>query len=104
MKKLLLSLFIVSVFLVGCATTKSPKMIAERNSANLLKLKIGMTPGAVKRTMGGPDFQESYPTAGGEPTVVWFYYTDPYAADDVFTKDECTRILFENDTLAWIGK
>ena len=96
-------LLILAIF-VGCATTKTPKMIAERNSANLLRLKIGMTPAAVQRTMGQPDFRESYPTVGGEPTVVWFYYTSLYDADDTFTKDECTRLLFEKDRLAWIGK
>jgi len=104
MRKLLLSLLIISVIFVGCATMKSPKMIAERNSTNLLKLKIGMTPGAVQRTMGKPDFRETYPTTGGEPTVVWFYYTSPNDVDNILTKDECTRLLFQNDKLAWIGK
>ena len=97
-------MLIIFVIFVGCATTQTPKMIAERNSSNLLKLKIGMTPSAVKRTMGKPDFRESYPTTGGEPTVVWFYYTEPHDVDNIFTKDECTRLLFEKDELAWIGK
>jgi hypothetical protein len=103
MGKLLVSLSLVFIMLVGCVTAPTTQMIAERNSDNLLKLKMGMTPGRVKFVMGKPDFTEIYPT-GSKQMVVFFYVIEDRNLDDTVTKNECARLLFENNRLAAIEK
>lgn len=51
-----------------------------------------MSKAEVKAVMGEPLTAEKYNTPD-----IWFYYTDPQWYDGVYTRDECTPLLFDRD-------
>jgi outer membrane protein assembly factor BamE (lipoprotein component of BamABCDE complex) len=104
MKRFSIFLILIVFLIIGCATTQTAKMITEQNTANLHKLRVGMTEAEVKKIMGKPDFKETYPTAGGISMSVYYYFTNDKNLDESITKDECTRLLFEKDILSYVGK
>lgn len=77
----------------------------ERETFNLKQIgrfDLGTIKGDVIRLLGSPDFSEAKTSADGEDILVLFYRTHHVKSDGITTRDECTPLLFKNDTLiAW---
>lgn len=72
---------------------------ANANKEKLKQIRVGMTKEEVRKIMGAPLEKEIYNTPD-----IWFYYTDPKFFDGVYTRDECTPLLFdENEQLKGWG-
>ena len=65
----------------------------DKNTANLAKLRVGMSKDEVRQIMGDPDPKEAYNT-----DKVWFYYTRTRWQDGAATTDECTPVVFDEDS------
>lgn len=73
----------------------------EYNKVQITKLKLGSTREEVLALLGSPDITEAK-MENGTTIQVMFYRTQHVRADGLTTQDECTPLLFENDTLiAW---
>lgn len=75
----------------------------EDNRVEIDRLNPGMELASVRQTMGNPDFREAF-DSNGDKVVVLFYRTDSVRSDGVTSKDECTPLVFKNDTLAGWGQ
>jgi hypothetical protein len=116
-----LSILLLCLGLVGCATTFS--QIASDNRTNLLQLSIGMTKENVLNIMGTKtryaNFDErvsryidapinnpyrSEIMQGNNKTLeVLYYYTDIKSVDDAITDDELTPLVFDDGKLIGWG-
>jgi hypothetical protein len=71
------------------------------NQVQIAKLELGITRTQILELMGSPDISEAK-VEGDELIQVMFYRTHHKTSDGITTRDECTPLLFENDTLvAW---
>lgn len=90
MKKIILMgmyiLFAAGIsFLSGCVSAE-----AQRNLANLSRIRKGMDKKEVLAIMGEPVRGESYCS-----DRVWYYFTKSQWMDGLITRDECTPIVFD---------
>ena len=101
----LYSLAIVLLTVVGCAG--SPYQTgkeAERNRANLLDLKIGLTKDQVRAVMGAPYKTESYAREGMNLDF-WLYLTEGKSPSGLPLNDSnFTPLAFENGILKGWGR
>lgn len=78
----------------------------DREAYNLVqinKLALGTSRSEVLATLGSPDITEAK-KVGNDTIQVMFYRTQHRKSDGITTLDECTPLVFENDTLvAWGG-
>lgn len=80
-------LLLIPFFVVSCSWSE-----ARLNRKKLEQVRIGMSKAEVKALMGEPLANEKYSTPD-----IWFYYTDPQWYDGMYTRDECTPLLFDRD-------
>jgi len=95
-----LILIICSIFLSNCSTWAAQQ---DRNRKNLLKLEIGMSKDQVLEIMGQPDLNEAYKRPWGT-MVALFYYTNRLWPDGNITRDECTPVVLEDDSVVGWGQ
>lgn len=82
------------LFFAGCSYGE-----ARSNREKLNQIRVGMTQAQVREIMGAPLEKEKYHSPD-----IWFYYTDPKWYDGVYTRDECTPFVFdENGILTGFG-
>lgn len=115
MKKSLLALIIVaplSIGLTGCVVAidrdidehsyKQKKNSEYDNRKKIAKLSLNTQYSVIENDLGVADFTELYQVE--DKTIkVLFYRTQRLHKDGVITKDECTYLLFENDSLIEMG-
>ncbi|GGQ34577.1 DUF3192 domain-containing protein [Shewanella litoralis] len=79
----------------------------DKNRALLANLALGMTSEQVATLMGTADFSEAYTqinSANDEQAIKVLYYRTQWAkGDGKTTKDECTPVVFKNNTLVGWG-
>ena len=73
------------LLLSGCVSEE-----AQRNLANLSKLRKGMDKKQVLAIMGEPVKGEAYCN-----DKTWFYFTQSRWMDGLITRDECTPVAFD---------
>ena len=73
----------------------------EFNKVQIGKLDLGLSRQQIITLLGSPDISEAKKN-GDKKIQVMFYRTQHMESDGITTLDECTPLLFENDTLiAW---
>ncbi|WJG10416.1 DUF3192 domain-containing protein [Aliiglaciecola sp. LCG003] len=73
----------------------------EFNTVQIAKLEMGTPRDAILELMGPPDISEAKKMDDGYVQVL-FYRTQHKQSDGITTQDECTPLLFEDNTLvAW---
>jgi hypothetical protein len=73
----------------------------EYNKVQITKLELGLDKQEIFILLGTPDITEAKQSDSGKMQVM-FYRTQHRQSDGITTEDECTPLLFENDTLvAW---
>lgn len=75
----------------------------QKNRQNLSKISLGMSKEQVSILMGAADFNEAYIQADKEVHVL-FYRTQHTMSDGKTTKDECTPVVFSNDSVVGWGE
>lgn len=66
--------------------------------------KVGeMTHKQILTMLGGPDISEAK-MSGDDKIQVMYYRTQHKRADGITSQDECTPLLFKNDTLVALGE
>ncbi|GGQ01121.1 DUF3192 domain-containing protein [Shewanella ulleungensis] len=79
----------------------------DRNRSLLNSLSLGMTSEQVQTLMGTADFSEAYSktnaTNNEQAIKVLFYRTQWAKGDGKTTKDECTPVVFKDNTLIGWG-
>ncbi|MCF2948418.1 DUF3192 domain-containing protein [Paraglaciecola aquimarina] len=75
----------------------------EYNQIQISKLELGLSKKDILKLLGSPDITEAKKSANKELQVM-FYRTQHKQADGITTQDECTALLFENNTLIALGK
>jgi hypothetical protein len=108
----------LSLGLTGCVINVGDKDSApdrfyweqkqEKNIDNLTKLSLGMAMDQVQLIMGTADFNEAFTTSENETKAkeevqVLYYRTQWIKGDGKTTKDECTPVVFKNNTLVGWG-
>ena len=80
----------------------------EKNIDNLTKLNLGMALDQVQLIMGAAEFTEAFTKSANdanaiEEVKVLFYRTQWVEGDGKTTKNECTPVVFKNNTLVGWG-
>ncbi|MCV2883265.1 DUF3192 domain-containing protein [Aestuariibacter sp. AA17] len=71
------------------------------NKVQIAKLELGASRKEILALLGSPDISEAK-KVGSDQLQVMFYRTQHKKSDGITTRNECTPLLFENDTLvAW---
>ena len=92
MKKIILTILTVSAaFCMTAALSSCAYREMETNTANLAKIRVGMTREQVLKIMGPPVSGETYCS-----DKVYYYYTRQRWMDGLVTRDECTPVAFDD--------
>ena len=79
------------------------QQVQKDNKRKIAQLEIGDDYSSVRKTMGTPEFNESYSEDGKKYQVI-FYRTHHRHSDGETSKDECTPLIFINGKLTSWGE
>lgn len=82
----------------ACTASSCSLFEASANRDKLKNLRVGMTRDQVRKIMGDPLEKEIY-----HRPFIWYYFTNPKWFDGVNTRDECTPVVFDENTGHLIG-
>jgi hypothetical protein len=102
----------LAVSLAGCVVAvggkhefddnSSWKKAQRSNQEQVNQLTLGMSADSIRTLMGVPDFTESF-NQDGVTVQVLFYRTHHVKSDGKTTKDECTPLIFKQNSLVGWG-
>ena len=87
----------------GSRSYHSEEKREDRNRGYISDIDIGVTVKSVKRELGTPDFNEII-VEGDNTYQILYYRTQRKHSDGMTTKDECTPLLFLEESLVGVGE